>query len=289
MKMLLPVILNDDNAGAPGHEQLPPARGRFRELQKSLWRGCRLALAALLVQGFAALLPGAAAEAKPAGKPGFAGKVMETMDAGGYTYVQINTGKEKVWAAGPQVKVKVGDQVSFADGMLMQNHLSKTLNRTFERIYFVGSLTLPGQEKSSPNPHAAMGGDPHAGMKGFSGTGAGAAAVTDFSGLKKPAGGLTVAEVFARKSDLATKPVTLRGKVVKYNAQILGKNWLHVRDGTGAAGANDLTITTADAARVGDTVLVTGTVELNKDFGSGYKYDLLLEDAKVTVESKIKP
>ena len=76
----------------------------------------------------------------------------------------------------------------------------------------------------------------------------------------------------------------IRGKVVKYNAEIMGRNWLHIQDGTGAIGGNDLLITSSDKAKVGDTVLIVGTVAINKDFGAGYKYRVLVEDAKVTVE-----
>ena len=112
-----------------------------------------------------------------------------------------------------------------------------------------------------------------------------AAAEVDLTGIAKAEGGKTVAEVFAEKDALAGKPVTFRGKVVKTNPDIMGKNWLHVRDGSGAEGTNDLTITTAGALpNVGDTVVVTGNVSLNKDFGMGYAYDVLVEDAQVTVE-----
>jgi hypothetical protein len=77
-----------------------------------------------------------------------------------------------------------------------------------------------------------------------------------------------------------------RGKVVKTNPNIMGKNWLHVRDGSGAEGTNDLTVTTAGTApNVGDTVVVKGTVALEKDFGMGYQYDIIVEDAEVTVET----
>jgi len=108
----------------------------------------------------------------------------------------------------------------------------------------------------------------------------------DLTGIAKAEGGKTVAEVFAEKDALTGQPVTFRGKVVKTNPDIMGKNWLHVRDGSGADGTNDLTITTAAGTmpNVGDTVLVTGTVSLNKDFGMGYAYDVLIEDAQVTVE-----
>ena len=106
------------------------------------------------------------------------------------------------------------------------------------------------------------------------------------SDVKKAEGGRTIAEIYADKTELAGEEVTLRGKVVKFLPQIMGKNWLHVRDGTGDAdaGTNDLTVTTASAAQVGDTVLITGKVLLDKDFGFGYKYDVLIEEAQVVVE-----
>jgi hypothetical protein len=109
-------------------------------------------------------------------------------------------------------------------------------------------------------------------------------AEVDLSGIAKAEGGKTVAEVFAEKDALAGQPVTVRGKVVKVNAGIMGKNWLHVRDGSGAEGTNDLTVTTAGTLpAVGDTVVVTGPVTLNKDFGMGYTYDVIVEDAAVQV------
>ena len=106
----------------------------------------------------------------------------------------------------------------------------------------------------------------------------------DFSKIVKPKDGKTVQEVYQEKAKLKGKRVTLRGKVVKYNEAIMGKNWLHLRDGTGKDPTDDLTVTTQAKAKVGDTVLVEGTVTLDKDFGAGYKYDVIIEDAKVKIE-----
>jgi len=104
----------------------------------------------------------------------------------------------------------------------------------------------------------------------------------DLSGIAKAEGGKTVAEVFAEKASLAGKPVTVRGKVVKVNGGIMGKNWLHVRDGSGAEGTNDLTVTTSgELPELGTIVVVTGPVTLDKDFGMGYQYAVILEDAEV--------
>jgi predicted small lipoprotein YifL len=108
----------------------------------------------------------------------------------------------------------------------------------------------------------------------------------DVTGIAKAEGGKTVAEIYAEKDTLAGTKVTVRGKIVKTNSGIMGKDWLHVRDGSGADGTNDLTVTTNSKPLpdVGETVLVTGTVVLNKDFGMGYQYPVMLEDAEVKAE-----
>lgn len=109
--------------------------------------------------------------------------------------------------------------------------------------------------------------------------------IVDLTGITKAEGGKTVAEVFAEKDQLAGQQVTFRGKVVKVNANIMGRNWLHVRDGSGDEGSNDLTVTTEGVLpEIGDTVLVTGQVAVNKDFGMGYVYGVIVEDAAVTIE-----
>jgi predicted small lipoprotein YifL len=107
----------------------------------------------------------------------------------------------------------------------------------------------------------------------------------DLAGIAKAEGGKTVAEVYAEKDALAGTAVAVRGKVVKVNAGIMDKNWLHVRDGSGEEGTNDLTVTTAgDLPELGATVLVSGNLATDKDFGMGYQYPVILEDAEVTVE-----
>jgi hypothetical protein len=107
----------------------------------------------------------------------------------------------------------------------------------------------------------------------------------DLSGIARAEGGKTIREIYDEKDQLAGKPVSVRGKIVKANAGIMGKNWLHLRDGYGTGTTSDLTVTTsAVVPKVGDTVLVTGKVSLNKDFGMGYQYDVIIEDADVKVE-----
>ena len=214
---------------------------------------------------------------------GFSGTVVEAMNAADYTYVEVDTGHEKLWAATPAFQVKVGDRVVVPEGMPMRNYHSKTLDRDFEVVYFVQSILSGPGDRPPQGPAAAD----HPSMAGHGR--ASAASVPheiDFSGIAKAEGGQTVAELHATKVELAGQQVSLRGKVVKFNSQIMARNWLHVQDGSGdvTAGTHDVTVTTDVPANVGDTVLVRGRVVLDKDFGFGYKYNLIIEDAQVTVE-----
>jgi len=109
-----------------------------------------------------------------------------------------------------------------------------------------------------------------------------------FDEIKKADGGQTIAEIYAAKDQLGGKTVTFRGKVVKSLPNVMKSNWLHVRDGSGQENSNDLAVSSPTLANIGDTVLVTGKVTLNKDLGLGYKYDILIEDAKVTIEKEFQ-
>ena len=107
----------------------------------------------------------------------------------------------------------------------------------------------------------------------------------DLERITKAEGGKTVGEIFDGKQSLAGQQVSVRGAVVKFTPGVMGKNWIHLRDGTsGAGGSNDVTVTTNASVAVGDIVLVRGRVTVDKDFGFGYRYDLLIEDARVVVE-----
>ena len=97
-------------------------------------------------------------------------------------------------------------------------------------------------------------------------------------------GGKRISEIFADKAELKDKEVKVRGRVVKFNANIMGKNWIHIQDGTGKNGSNDLTVTSASRASLGDLILVTGKVTTDRNFGGTYQYPILIEDAKITVE-----
>jgi hypothetical protein len=211
------------------------------------------------------------------------GSVLETMDAAGYTYVLLDTVEGHRWVAAQQTPVAVGDIVQTNQGMAMQNFTSRSLNRTFEVIYFSGALqTLSATTPPAAQPATAL---PPGHPTTMAAPAAADAMVTDVA-VAALEEGKDIAWVHANKDSLAGQAVSLRGTVVKFNANILGTNWLHIQDGTGSAadGSNDLTVTSAAGAAVGDTVVVTGKIVLDKDFGAGYSYPVLMEDADLTVE-----
>lgn len=205
------------------------------------------------------------------------GTVVDTTNASRYTYVQLDTGTEKVWVAGPTVAVKIGDKVSIRDGMPTKDFKSPSLKRTFDVIYFTTQIIPQGTNVSSTqaavevSPMGRSSGHKKASMSSFT-----------YTDVKRAEGGKTVGEIWAERAALADKPVIVQGKVVKAVSAILGKNWLHLRDGTGDAGTDDVTVTTAGQAAVGDVVNAAGTVRTNMDFGSGYSYEVLLENATLT-------
>ncbi|OGR96974.1 MAG: hypothetical protein A2V88_02110 [Elusimicrobia bacterium RBG_16_66_12] len=188
------------------------------------------------------------------------GTVVETMNAGGYTYLRLKTPTGEKWAAVTQAKIKKGDQATVVGAMDMKNFESPTLKRKFDVIAF--------------------------GMLGDGAAKAGAPA-KDFGPIKvaKAAGpdGRTVAEVYAQKAALKGKDVVVAGKVVKYNPGILERNWAHIRDGSGSPkdGSDDLTVLLKDETELGQVVTVRGKVALDKDLGGMYKFPVSLEDAQL--------
>ncbi|PAW74304.1 MAG: hypothetical protein B9S35_03110 [Opitutia bacterium Tous-C5TDCM] len=227
-------------------------------------------------------LAAAPIQAAPDAAGAISGKVVETMNAASYTYALIDTGAKKSWVAAPQFAVKVGDTAAIADAMPMKNYQSKTLNRTFDVVYFTGNISVNGAP-AAPSTTAPIAAPSTAALSPGQRT-TPAKTAPDLTGIKRAENGQTVAEVITGKTKFAGRPIAIRARVVKYNAQILGKNWLHIQDGSGAPGTNDLTVTTAATVKVGDLVLVTGQLGTDRDFGSGYKYPLIIEDATVVVQ-----
>ena len=190
------------------------------------------------------------------------GKVTATMDASGYTYAEVDTGVDKVWAAGPITSLKIGDMIAFPTVMPMKNFHSKSLNRDFEILYFVNGFTSDAITTAAPHVQTKQ-----------------AAATQAIKVIEKVKGGNTIAEIHSDKNNLAGKAIRTRGQVTKFTANILNKNWLHIRDNSTG---DDLTVTTNDTAKINDVVVIEGKLVLNKDYGYGYVYPLIVVDAKIT-------
>ena len=258
-----------------------------------------------------------ASSPKPAQEDRLRGKVVETMNSGGYTYVSILASSgETFWAAGRKTIIKVGEMIDLKKEMEMTNFTSNTLGRTFKSIYFVSSLkgSSPVQLKPEPRsrfpklsaPAVQSGGPgfsqrthgqstnsklPAQSSKVFS-LGSNQPNVSGHAQLspprsaetqvKKAEGGYTIAELFAQAHMLAGKEVMVRSKVVKFNSGIMDKNWVHIQDGTGnvANKTHDLTVTSDQIVSVGETVLVKGQLTIDRNIGAGYKYPVMIEQAK---------
>ncbi|MEI6574946.1 MAG: hypothetical protein WCO63_02085 [Bacteroidota bacterium] len=195
----------------------------------------------------------------------------EVIQATQYTYIRGTENEKEVWVALPLMPdAKVGTTYYFDNAMEMSNFVSKDLNRTFAQIFFINAV------KTSLTPAEAP--------------------VTTQDTSRKPgkvaiekkevkveaiAGGVTIAKLYAAKGDYAGKVVKIKGEVTKYNSAIMNKNWIHLQDGSDFQGKFDLTVTTDQEVKVGDVVTLEGKIVLDQDFGYGYKYEILLSDAKV--------
>ena len=208
----------------------------------------------------------AVAAPPPAPAPGasVSGKVLEVLEVEGFTYLRLKTRDGELWAAVSRAPVKAGAEVTINDTNLMTNFESRKLNRKFDRIVFgslagaaqpaAGAMLPAGTPRRQPRVARSRRGSP---------------SPTSRSPKASGPEGRTVAEVVAKRTELKDKPVQIRGKVVKFTPGVMGKNWIHLRDGTGSAadGSDDLTITTKDETAVGAVVLVKGVVRIDRDLG----------------------
>ncbi|MBK7771699.1 MAG: hypothetical protein IPI48_14585 [bacterium] len=250
--------------------------------------------------------------AQPAAMPGtWQGTVAETMDSGGYTYVLLDTGTEKLWCASTQTPIAVGDKVTIPQGQMMVDFRSATLDRVFPEIYFTTAIWKAGTEPQGgamPQGHPGMGGGAPGGMGAAGGQEMGGGngrrqyawrqcpaggpaggtklALDDqhVSGVAKVAGGYQVGEIYAKGAELGGKSVKVRGRVVKFTPNIMGTNWIHIQDGSGEGATVDLTVTTSEIVAIGDVIVAEGVLAIDKDFGAGYVYAAIIEKAAITKE-----
>jgi hypothetical protein len=208
------------------------------------------------------------------------GIVAETLESGGYIYLKLK--EQGTWVATSSITVSTGDQIQYYGGMEMRNFYSKTLARTFESIFFVGTVNVLSHDIESMHNTAMKGG------------GAEKMEVSKPVSVEAPvpgeiarlANGNTIAEIFAESSQLKDQPARLRARVIKVSENILGNNWITLQDGTGTEPYNKLLATSKELVEPGDLVIASGTIKTDTDIGSGYTYKVLLEKATFSQNSE---
>jgi len=191
--------------------------------------------------------------------------IKEVMQGNTYTYLYAAEGDKEYWIATAKQPIEAGMTLHYDQGLEMQDFTSKEVDKTFDSIWFVGQLRgmssaamASGTKKVEKAKNVAV---------------------------EKVAGGVTVQELYANKAKYEGEMVSIRGQVTKFNAAIMGRNWVHLQDGTTSGDAFDITITTSASVSKDDIVVFSGKVALNKDFGAGYKYEVIIEDATLSAES----
>ena len=200
-------------------------------------------------------------------------EVAEVIQGSSYTYIKAKESSGDKWMAVSRQEVQTGVVYYYDEALPMNNFHSKEIDRTFEEIFFVNSIS------TSPIAQGQMGQmESHMGKVDIQQNSA--------INIEKEAGEITVAQIFANRGEYSGKETEIRGVVVKVNEQVMGKNWIHIQDGTSDNGNFDLTVTSADLPNLNDEVTMKGKIILNKDFGYGYIYEVIMEDAKVV---SVKP
>ena len=193
--------------------------------------------------------------------------VNEVQQTGGYTYLLVQQSNQELWLAVPKTDVKVGEKLYFTEAMEMNNFESKELNRTFERIFFVDRIS--NEPIDAETQKADVIAKNQEGMQ----------KMLDSIKISPTADGYSIGELYKNSKSYNKQTVKVRGQVVKVNLDIMDRNWVHLMDGTKGENRSDLTFTTKDVVQVGDTVTFEGILAIDREFGAGYVYPLIVEDA----------
>ncbi len=213
---------------------------------------------------------------------------LESLNTSKYTYVKVSENGVEKWIACPLANIVIGTEYYYGNEMPMANFESKELGKVFPMVYFVEGISTeppvkiengggnqnPQPMGQNPAPAVAPAAQPHTGS-------AGVVSEKLAVDVKPEKGAITIAELNTNRKKYAGKTVTISGKVTKFNPEVMDRNWVHIQDGTEANGKFDMTITTLENVAIGDMVTFTGKVVVDKDFGAGYVYEVLVEEAKL--------
>lgn len=193
-------------------------------------------------------------------------EALEVLNTERYTYLRAKEGAEEFWVAVPRQEITVGHTYFYRGGLKKTNFYSQEFDRNFDLVYLVSNIMdakdHPGSQSVSSEP-SSQNKTPDL----EAGAAAHKAAVKLSDLLKNP-------------EKYGNSKIIVSGQVVKANYQIMGKNWYHLQDGSQFSGKKaDLTITSQETAQLGEKLSFQGIIYLNKDFGAGYKYALIMEEA----------
>lgn len=193
-------------------------------------------------------------------------KVVDKIPANNYLYLQVSENKESFWIAVSSMEIEVGETIYFSKYMVMKDFKSDNIDRSFDELLFVEDA----RKSSTPDEMKKI----HSGAMNIE---------KEKIDIKPLNDGQTIKQIYDEKSSLNGKIIKVKGKVVKFNKQIMKRNWIHIQDGTGTTDENnyDLAITSQDDVKVGDIITVTGKLSVDKNFGSGYFFPVIIEEAEI--------
>jgi hypothetical protein len=196
--------------------------------------------------------------------------VLEILPTTKYVYLKVKENDEPFWIATIKQNIEIGGAYYYKGGLLKTNFESKEHNKTFEKIYLVTSLVQSnhGNENNSRSLNTK---EKEQEISNTSKT-------NPVKNIPNP-GSIKISELVNNIKKYEGKTVQLSGKCVKINPNIMGRNWIHLKDGSNDD--FDLVITSDTFVKEGSAITIKAIVSLNKDFGAGYKYDIILENGIV--------
>lgn len=193
--------------------------------------------------------------------------VKEVQQTSGYTYVLVQESGEEFWMAISKTEVSAGEKLYFIEAMEMKDFESKELNKVFDRIIFADQVSKKPIDENDRKQAAISKKQDR--MK----------ELLDSINISPVSGSKSIGELYKNAAEYNNKTVKVRGQVVKVNSDIMDRNWVHLMDGTKGENRSDLTFTTKEIVKVGDTVTFEGVLAIDREFGAGYVYPVIVENA----------
>ena len=192
-------------------------------------------------------------------------KVEAVEQVSGYTYMLVKGKGPAYWVAAASMDIEPGVSITYQTGLIMEDFYSKELDRTFDKVMFLDAI------QGSPSSEMGM----------MSGTSRGSDIITEKlnTSVEREEGMVSISEIYANPGEYEGKVIHVKGEVTKYNPGIMDRNWIHIQDGTEYEGKFDLTVTSKEPFQVGQVVTFEGVLSVDLDFGYGYTYEILLEEA----------